>query len=195
MTGVLSQASNPEASDTPGPGIPSSCSPEPTSLTPPRPKPNLAGWVHTLDSFLLCFSQELTVSLPLLHYHSGGILRSQRGLATPHPYPRLGAAGWSSWEEGTQESGIWSFEGMLWVLRARASDEGKGPKEHDGGGWVGLKETLVGRGGQVPSRFSPRFPSTWALSQWPGRALYPGSIPANALGPLPWGTGLEGEAS
>lgn len=72
--------------------------------------------------------------MPLLHYHPGGILRSQRGLATPHPYPRLGAAGWSSWEEGTQESGIWSFEGMLWVQGPEPQKRGRGPRNTT---WVG----------------------------------------------------------
>lgn len=41
----LSSGSQPGASATPALGIPSSCSPEPTS--PPRPEPNPAGSVHT----------------------------------------------------------------------------------------------------------------------------------------------------
>lgn len=60
------------------------------------------------------------------------------------------------------------------------------------GGWVGLEETLVRRGGQVSRQILFSLP--FNLGSQPGRA-YPGSIPASALGPLPWGTGLEGEAS
>lgn len=50
------------------------------------------------------------------------------------PLPRLGAAGWSSWEEGTQESGIWSFEGMLWVQGPEPQKRGGGPRNKTGVG-------------------------------------------------------------
>lgn len=53
----LSSGSQPGASATPALGIPSSCSPEPTS--PPRPEPNPAGWVHNPPTLALCCYRKL----------------------------------------------------------------------------------------------------------------------------------------
>ena len=134
----LRLSTNPRASATPALGIPSSCSPEPTSLSPPRPEPNSEGGCACTRPFpAFWFSWVLTACphSPFPHHHPAGILRSQRGLQAPQPCPGLGAAGWSSWEEGTWESGIRSFEGMPWV---------QGPEPQKKGGVLGNK-TGVGR--------------------------------------------------
>lgn len=55
----------------------------------------------------------------------------------------------SSWMEqlGRGDPGVWKMviQGNALGSRARASEEGKGPKEHYRGGGVRPKETLVGR--------------------------------------------------
>lgn len=133
----LRLSTNPRASTTPALGIPSSCSPEPTSLLPPRPEPSSEGGCACTRPFpAFWFSWVLSLStLPLSPPPPSRNSEKPEGLRAPHPYPGLGAAGWSNWEEGTWESGIWSFEGMPWV---------QGPEPQKREGVLGNK-TGVGR--------------------------------------------------
>lgn len=112
---------------------------------PPTPLPGQSptwqgGCTHSTLSYSLVFpgAANLPAPPPPLPRKNAEKLE---GLGYSPPLPRLGAAGWSSWEERTQESGIWSFEGMLRV-------PGPEPQGGEGAqgtaqGWAGVSRCLA----------------------------------------------------
>lgn len=139
----------PRTSTTPAPGIPASCSPEPTSLSPPRPEPTWAQWVHTLDPSLLSGSPR-NWQHPCDNYQPAGILRGLKGPGYSPPLPQAR----SNWVEqlGRGDPGVWNMaiKRRPWVQwpmpRKRAGEEhgaGHFPKETSVPSW--------GAGGQVPA--------------------------------------------
>ena len=104
----LRLSANPRASATPALGIPSSCSPEPTSLSPPRPEPNSDGGCACTQPFpAFWFSWVLRACPhPLSPPPPSRNSEKLEGPVGSPPLPRAG----SSWMEqlGRRDLGVWN---------------------------------------------------------------------------------------
>lgn len=112
---------------------------------PPSPLPGQSptwqgGCTHLILSYSLVFPGAGNLPAPPPPLPRRNSEKLERPGYSP-PLPQQGAAGGSSWKEGTQESGIRSFEGMLGVQGPEPQKRGGGLRNNTG--WAGRPEGHV----------------------------------------------------